>query len=203
MMRWDAAPDGETPLLPDAKEGLRDPGIRTLQQLSVAELRNNHAAATKYLASRPNKRTAPFTFEWMLELHREMFGDVWEWAGTIRPRELNIGSPPFAIAQHLAELAEDAGHWATSRGDVIEEAMQLHFRTVKIHPFFNGNGRWSRLLADIWLRQRRRRPVNWPRDLATEASEVRSEYLRCIRLADTGNTMPLYDLIFFWTAPHK
>lgn len=50
----------------------------TLEEIYVYEAKNITKAALKYLSLVPNKKLAPFTFEWLLTLHKEMFGDVWE-----------------------------------------------------------------------------------------------------------------------------
>lgn len=45
---------------------------------------------------------------------------------------------------------------------MIDDAALLHYRAVKIHPFPNGNGRWSRMLANVWLRKHGAKPTVWP-----------------------------------------
>jgi Fic family protein len=68
--------------------------------------------------------------------------------------------------------------------DLIERAARLHHRAVQIHPFQNGNGRWSRMLANIMLKQDGSEPTLWPEQTVGTASVIRDEYLAAIRAAD-------------------
>ena len=65
--------------------------------------------------------------------------------------------------------------------------MRLHHRCAEIHPFPNGNGRWSRLLANIWLHAHNEDLVVWPASALEEDTDVRGEYLDALKLADKGN----------------
>ncbi|MHC4563300.1 MAG: mobile mystery protein B [Planctomycetota bacterium] len=183
----------ETPL--DNVSGLKLKYVRTRGQLFEAEYRNVAKAVTKYLARKPSRRTAPFTREWTLRLHREMFGDVWLWAGQIRRSEKRPGIPPRAIEIEMAKLLGDADYWKDHDGDAVEEAAILHHRAVWIHPFENGNGRWARLLAQIWQYQKAGTYTLWPEtDLWHGTSSVRDEYIDALREADNGDIDPLIKL---------
>lgn len=85
-------------------------------------------------------------------LHRRMFGKVWRWAGDYRQTDKNIGVPRATIQLRLYELFNNIGYWATNGTFPPDEvAARFHHGLVFIHPFTNGNGRWSRLMADILL----------------------------------------------------
>lgn len=183
---------GQTPL--DDLSGLVDRTIRTRQALDAAEAHNIRRAVVKYLAARPNRRTAPFDDRWLCRLHAEMFGDVWAWAGQIRTRELNLGSRPADIRIHLHELLADLAAWGSSDMPLHQQAARLHHRAVAIHPFLNGNGRWSRLAANIWLRRHGQPIVEWPESVIGASSTIRDEYLAAIRAADRADYGPLLDL---------
>lgn len=45
---------------------------------------------------------------------------------------------------------------------VIATAAEFHHRAVWVHPFEDGNGRWARLLANIWLMQHDQPVTIWP-----------------------------------------
>ena len=51
-------------------------GHYTMHDIYLHEAKNITKATLKYLSAQPDKKTAPFTHEWMLRLHKEMFGDV-------------------------------------------------------------------------------------------------------------------------------
>jgi len=132
----------------------------TMQEIYLFEAKNITKATLKYLAIQPDKKTAPFTYEWFLQLHKEMFGDVWDWAGKIRHVELSIGVKAYLVGTELKKLVDDLVPDHTCF-DVVETAARIHHRAVQIHPFLNGNGRWSRMLASIYLKQNGLQPTKW------------------------------------------
>lgn len=190
MNEWSPIP-GETPIDPS---GLKTKGITNRRELSIAEAQNIRKTITKYLAATPSKRTAPFSYDWCLRLHREMFGNVWKWAGIPRNVNLNLGVPYHLIGQKLAELIDDLPHWSASGMNLVEQAARLHYRAVSIHPFENGNGRWSRLLANIWLRRHKHAIVVWSEELIGDESAIRQEYLDAVKQGDRGDLSALIDL---------
>ncbi len=175
--------------------GLKDKGIRTREQASAAEARNIAKVVLKYLVVRPTSRSARFNYEWFIKLHEEMFCDVWERAGAIRKKDINLGVKFFTIREHLHNLVEDFAAWQQSKTPLLTQAAMLHHKAVLIHPFPNGNGRWSRMLANIWLKQNRHPLILWPEtDIIGAASTIRAEYIATIRQADGGNYEPLEQL---------
>lgn len=190
MDEWLPIP-GEIPI---DRSGLKIKGVTNRRELNIAEAQNIRKAITKYLAGTPSKRTAPFSYDWCLKLHREMFGDVWRWAGAIRSKNLNLGSPSPLIGQRLAELVDDLFYWPSPSIDLVEQSAQLHHRATSIHPFENGNGRWSRLLANIWLRRHKHAIVVWSEELIGDESAIRQEYLAAVKQGDQGDLSALIDL---------
>ncbi|MEM8974843.1 MAG: mobile mystery protein B [Pseudomonadota bacterium] len=190
MGEWTPIP-GETPI--DDLSGLKDKSIATRAQLGEAEARNILSATLKYLAAPPTEQMALFDLSWVKKLHAEMFRDVWDWGGKIRRTQTNIGVPPHTIEADLTNLLADLAAWKDSGMPLIEQAVRLHHRAVYIHPFPNGNGRWSRMLADIWLLQHGGKPVGWPVDINGE-SPIRETYLQALRQADNHDLDPLLAL---------
>jgi Fic family protein len=78
--------------------------------------------------------------------------------------------------------------------DVVEIAARLHHRAVVIHPFINGNGRWSRMLANIYLKQNSLSPTKWNEDLLAKENVHRGDYIRALKQADNGDYAPLIKL---------
>lgn len=130
---------GETPI--DDISGLKVPVITTRRELDSVEGENIRVALVKYFGQPPCDHVASFDLDWVLKLHREMFGDVWAWAGQVRTRNLNLGDPHYLIRENLYNLLQDLETWAKYGMDRVEQAARLHHRAVLIHPFFNGNGR--------------------------------------------------------------
>lgn len=117
-----------------------------------------------------------------------MFGDVWDWAGKLRTVELSIGIKAYLVATELKKLSGDIEFWSKNKTfDVYEMATRIHHRAVQIHPFKNGNGRWSRMLANIYLRQNGLMPVKWQEDLLASENPKRNNYIQALKKADNSD----------------
>ena len=187
--------DDATPL--DDISGLKLPSgkVYSLKEIYVAEANNIALATIKYLSAPPSKKEAPFSYEWLSQLHVEMFGNVWEWAGKFRLVELSIGIKAYQVPTALKELADDIAYWDKNKiFDIFETATRIHHRAVQIHPFQNGNGRWSRMLANIYLRQNGSMPVKWQEDLLSKENPKRDEYILALKAADNGDYSSLIEM---------
>ena len=182
---------GETPI---DVSGLKLIRISTRAELNRAEAENIRKAVVKYLAAKPSSRTAPFTLSWAKKLHKQMLGDVWKWAGEFRQENLNLGCDWHQVQMQLQSLLEDLAFWEANGDDLFEQAVRLHHRSVRIHPFPNGNGRWARMLANIWLKRHGHPICEWPDEAIGSNSVIRAEYLEAIRAADMGDEKPLLEL---------
>ncbi|MFP4487077.1 MAG: mobile mystery protein B [Campylobacterales bacterium] len=187
--------DDATPL--DDVSGLKLPKdkVYSLKEIHEYEAHNIAKATIKYLSAPPSKKEAPFTYEWIINLHKEMFGDVWDWAGKLRQIELSIGIKAYLVPIELKNLCDDIAYWNKNKTfDVFESATRIHHRAVQIHPFTNGNGRWSRMLANIYLRQHNKMPVRWQEDLLARENPKRSDYIKALKKADNGDYKELIDM---------
>ena len=183
--------EGETPF--DISE-LKDKGITTRELLNRVEAENVRKATTKYLSAKPSRRSAPFNYAWALRVHREMFGNVWKWAGKPRQRDLNIGVPWAQVQTDLEALFLDISYWKPSKDSILEDAVTIHYRAVFIHPFQGGNGRWSRLLSNVWLKLHEYPVIEWPSEVGTSESSIRKEYILALQAADRHVMEPLTEL---------
>lgn len=176
-------PEGATPLDPSEAEGLRLPHIVNRDQLNKWEQENILEAELKYF-SRKQRNILSEAF--LLRLHKQMFGDVWKWAGKYRTTEKNIGVPHWDVAVKLRGLCEDAKLWVESGTDSAEEVgVRFHHRLVFIHPFANGNGRHARMATDLMLLNVLGKPrFTWGRLDLINPGEARFQYLAALRAAD-------------------
>lgn len=178
---------GATPI--DDVSELLVKGITTRGELYPFEAVNNHEVVEKYLAGgKPSRRSAKFDLAWCRKLHQEMFGKVWGWAGRFRRHEVTIGIDAWHIEMAVDELMKNLVVW---QGTFAERAAWLHHRAVQIHPFHDGNGRWSRMLANIWLKQQGQLIVRWPEQHVGQVSVIREAYLAAIKAGDVGDFTPL------------
>lgn len=185
MPAWTPIP-GETPIDPS---GLKPKGLRRRAELNEAEFDNIRLAAAKYLIGPLNRRKAPFHLSWTQRLHREMCGKVWRWAGVFRRHDLNIGCPWQHVEQRLEILLRDLGEWDAGADPIpiLRQTAMLHHRAVQIHPFENGNGRWARMLANIWLGLHSQPLTHWPEHAIGAEGTDREKYIAALKLADDGD----------------
>lgn len=179
------ADDNSTPLTAEEKNGLKLKWITLRSELNEAEARNI-ALAQLWLASNKKKDVCSDTF--LRNLHKKMFCDVWIWAGEYRITERNIGVAPYQIPMKLMQLFDDLNFWIDNKTYSNHEiAVRLHHKLVQIHPFPNGNGRVSRLMADLVLRKLEGKTLYWGDTNLVDVSEVRRKYIDALRKADTGD----------------
>ncbi len=182
-------PDDATPLEPGEREGLLQTWITYRSELNGAEQTNITAGAAW---ARRRRRKDILTDTFIKQLHSKMFGDVWAWAGDYRGTERNLGVDPVRIPVELRIVLDDARYWVENKTYPPDElAVRLHHRLVAIHPFPNGNGRTTRLVADLLAVQLERDPFTWGRVSLTDASETRARYMAALKAADNHDIRPL------------
>ncbi|MBC6437526.1 MAG: mobile mystery protein B [Rhodobacteraceae bacterium] len=190
-----AAPAGATPLDPDEMGGLKFGHITTRAELDALE----HANITEGLRWLARRRRGDILNDAFIRtLHKRLFGGVWDWAGTYRRREKNIGVAPYQISMQLHMLLGDAHLWAKDRTfEPLEAGARFHHRLVQIHPFPNGNGRHARIAADIYLSDHfDHAPIEWASGFDLQADNARREaYLAALRAADAGDIDPLLEFV--------
>lgn len=183
--------DNSTPLTADEKDGLKLKWITLRSELNEVEARNI-AQAQIWLINSKNKDIFSATFLCML--HKKMFGEVWKWAGIFRTTERNIGVAPYQIPIKLMQLFEDVKYWIENKTYSNHEiVVHFHHKLVQIHPFPNGNGRISRLMADIIFQKLEGKTLYWGNTNLVNASEVRKTYINALRKADAGDYSDLIE----------
>jgi cell filamentation protein len=132
--------------------------------------------------------------------HRRWLGNVYAWAGQERTVNMSKGDLMFAAAAQVPRLLAQFEHnclarWTPCQGmasDVLAEAIAItHVELILIHPFREGNGRLSRLLADVMVVQSGRGPLDYS---AWEAHK--SDYFLAVRQGLAGDYKPMQ----YWVA---
>lgn len=85
------------------------------------------------------------------DLHTRLYGDIWTWAGQFRRYDVNIGVAAEQIAVELRGCLDTIRYRWEHTDDWTARVVGItaHAETVRIHPFADGNGRTTRLLADL------------------------------------------------------
>lgn len=186
--------EGQTPLDEDEKEGILIETISTRKELDEFEQANIQQAIEWSMKFR-FEASRILTEEFLFLVHTKMFAEVWQWAGTIRQSNKNIGVDKYLISVELRKLIEDSHYWLENGTFAADEfAIRFSHRLVLIHVFPNGNGRHSRLIADIIISHLfARPPFTWGRSDLSKASQIRRIYLDAIYAADSGDFIPLLE----------
>jgi Fic-DOC domain mobile mystery protein B len=187
--------EGQTPLDPDELDGLKHPHVTTrgeLDQLEQANIENGLVWLGRQRS--PDILTDGF----VRKLHKELLGDVWTWAGSYRLTEKTIGIDPPQISVQIRTLLEDVRYWVVHETyPPIEAAIRFHHRLVSIHPFANGNGRFSRIMADVLLEDVfDAGPIDWAGGYELQhMNDRRQQYIAALRAADAGDYAPLFQFV--------
>jgi len=180
--------DGQTPLDEEEKEGLLIATIATRGELDEFE-QQNIEQAVQWTLGRSFKPETVFTEEFVRMVHTRMYADVWAWAGEFRTTNKNIGIDKWQIPIELRYLLDDVRYWHENNTYPPDEiALRFKHRIVSIHCFANGNGRHSRLMADIIIEKIYKQPIfTWGAANASTDSDVRTAYLGAVQAADKGD----------------
>ena len=180
--------NGQTPIDEEEKEGLKIKSISNRKELDEFE-QVNIQKAVKWSLSNNFAVDNILTEDFIKLLHKKMFDEVWKWAGGYRTSNKNIGVDKFEFGIELKNLLDDARFWHSGKVFTPEEfTIRLKHRLVKIHLFPNGNGRHSRLFADIIIAKVFNLPVfSWGNRDLTSISDVRSQYISALKIADEGD----------------
>jgi Fic-DOC domain mobile mystery protein B len=185
---FDQPDDHATPLSAEERQALLPAHIAFRHELNIAERENILHGESWAQRRRRNLLSEKF----IRDLHRQMFGDVWRWAGVFRTSEKNIGINYWEIPAALRVLLDDARMWVEKEAYPRDEiAIRFHHRLVVIHLFPNGNGRHARLIADLLVVQLGGGRFSWGRGSLASPGALRKRYIDALRAADNHDIGPL------------
>jgi Fic-DOC domain mobile mystery protein B len=186
-------PPGATPLDGDELASLSPGHITTQGELNEWEQLN--IVQGESWARKQRKEILNEGF--LRQLHKQMFGETWKWAGKFRKSDKNIGVDWLKISVELKNLLDDT-HFQIEHASYSpdEIAIRFHHRLVAIHPFPNGNGRHARLMADLLIERLGKPRFTWgSRSMNSgnllDANETRQHYISALQAADCRDIAPL------------
>jgi Fic-DOC domain mobile mystery protein B len=186
-------PPGATPLDADELASLLPGHITTQGELNEWEQLN--ILQGEQWARKQRKGILSEAF--LRQLHKQMFGETWRWAGEFRKSDKNIGIDWLKIGVELKKLLDDVRYQVEHGSFPVDEiAVRFHHRLVAIHPFPNGNGRHARLMADLLIERLGQPRFTWgQRSLnagnLVNANETRQCYIAALQAADARDIAPL------------
>lgn len=185
---------GQTPLDEDEKDDLKIRSITTQGELDEFE-QLNIEKAVEWTINSNLKAKKVLTEKFIKDLHKRMYGDVWKWAGKFRKSDKNLGIPWLQIGIELRYLLDDTEYWIENETYPPDEiAIRFKHRLVSIHCFPNGNGRHSRMMADIIIESIFGKEIFcWHQSNMVKADETRKKYIDSLKQPDKGNIGPLIE----------
>lgn len=138
------------------------------------------------------------TFQMLAEIHKYLFGQLYEFAGKIRDVNLAKGNFRFASVLYLQTALETIEQMPQSTFDeIIEKYVEMNIA----HPFREGNGRSTRIWLDFMLKKELNRVIDWSKVdktdylLAMERSPIKDTEIKHLlrqALTDRINDRELY-----------
>ena len=177
--------DGQTPLSEEELNGLKILSISTREELDEFE-QFNIEKAIQWTFGKKIQAKDLLSEKFIKDLHKRMFGEIWKWAGSFRTSEKNLGIKSYLIPVQLKQLLDDVMYWYENQIYSPDEvAVRFKHQLVSIHCFPNGNGRHSRLMADLIMEKLYKEPfLTWGGSSLVKSNEKRKEYINAIKLAD-------------------
>ncbi len=134
------------------------------------------------------------------ELHLRIASDLMpDWAGRWRTAEVIVGEhcppPPYQVALRMRDYGDDLEARLETAFELESEGLleSLAFaegRLLSIHPFFDFNGRVTRLFLKEIIHRQGLPPVG----LVPEGPEAVARYICALRAGDCGNWKPLVEV---------
>ncbi len=160
--RYDVSDNAEGTWQPGSNETvlLNSLGITGAEEMDLVELKLLEALYDKVFERVTDDQT--ISVDELCEWHRMWFGNVYSWAGKLRTVTMGKGGFPFAEVPQLPGLMEKFEQdflacYTPCRGysdaELIDAIAVVHIELILIHPCREGNGRLTRLLADVMALQ--------------------------------------------------
>jgi cell filamentation protein len=101
-------------------------------------------------------QSPPYDFQYLCNLHKNLFRDLFEWAGELRTIDISKGQTRFCNYRYIekeanlifAKLAKENYLLGLSLHLLIEKLAEYYCDINALHPFREGNGRAQRLLFE-------------------------------------------------------
>lgn len=141
----------------------------------------------------------PLTVADLKHWHRLWLGNVYAWAGQEHSVNLGKGGFQFATAGLLPGLLRDyerqcLATWTPcdklAPDEVAHAIAVTHVELILIHPFREGNGRLSRLLADVMAVQAGHEPLDY-----SSWEQNKPAYIGAIHAGISGSYGPMRQFV--------
>jgi Fic-DOC domain mobile mystery protein B len=190
-------PEDATPLDPNLRKDLLQTWITNRNDLNEAEQENIlNGSAWARRSRRAPEAADILTDDFVRTLHKQMFGEVWRWAGSYRETEVNIGIDSHLVPARMPELLDTVRFWIEQKTYPPDEiAVRLHHGLTQIHGFPNGNGRHAREMADLLIERLGGEAFTWGSGSLQDTGALRAKYVAALKAADGHDMTPLMKFV--------
>ena len=98
------------------------------------------------------------TIKGLQDIHRYLFGGLFDFAGQIRKVNISKGGFRFANSLYIVPVLEAVEKMPE---DNFEQIVDKYIEMNITHPFMEGNGRSMRIWLDMMLKKHLQKVVNW------------------------------------------
>ena len=98
------------------------------------------------------------TVKGLQDIHRYLFGGLYDFAGQIRKVNISKGGFRFANSLYIIPVLEAVEKMPE---DSFEQIIEKYVEMNIVHPFMEGNGRSMRIWLDMMLKKHLKMVVNW------------------------------------------
>ncbi|WNY24338.1 Protein adenylyltransferase NmFic [Methanimicrococcus hongohii] len=133
-------------------------GIKYQAELNREEERISKINAKRLFDSGDISGIEVGTFKGLKQVHNYLFGDIYEFAGTLRDVNISKGNFRFAPLMYLEQSLEFIDKMPQNTFDeIIEKYVEMNIA----HPFREGNGRATRIWLDLILKKELGKVIDW------------------------------------------
>lgn len=133
-------------------------GITSSAELATQEERLSKKRALELFESGMLDKLEPGTFKTLQAIHKQLFMDIYDFAGTVRSVNIAKGGFRFVPAMYLLDALKQIERMPQSTFDeIIEKYVEMNVA----HPFREGNGRSTRIWLDLILKKELKLVVDW------------------------------------------
>ena len=98
------------------------------------------------------------TVKGLQQIHKYLFGGVYDFAGEIRKENISKGNFRFANSLYLEDILKKIEEMPET---VLNEILEKYIEMNYAHPFLEGNGRSMRIWLDLILKKNLGKIINW------------------------------------------
>lgn len=133
-------------------------GITDAVELVRAEEKMSKKKAIEIFENGDLDKLAAGKFSALAQIHKYLFGEIYDFAGALRDVNLAKGNFRFAPVMYLKAALDNIDAMPQS---TYEEIIEKYVEMNIAHPFREGNGRSTRIWLDLILKKELKSCIDW------------------------------------------